>query len=556
MNTLKVVLVAVLVPLPMLLLHLDQPPVVDAAMTYWSITRGALTGVPVQLTGEFGYWHMPTYLYLGAASIRLFGESPAAVRLVGILCFFGTTLLVAWIVRRLAPQATRDRWALFAAFAYAIQPLAVNGALLIDWDNTVLTVATTAFCGWWAVHGPPDTWRRCGVSALLFAVMLLAKETAVAPMIPCLGLYLIARRAPLRQWALTALSLVAGAAAALAVFGIFCAAMDWPFDAPFRHNHQHLIGFLLWPPGVDWLIMRARFVATYSFWVAPPVALLLAGAVAGSVRKLFPKSDRADGVDLLLLVGGCITAAYLIINGVTWWFPRYETPAWALLVAGGTVWAARRWEGRALLRPSLILAGGSVALWLAVIGDLNLLSLHDLKLSMIGEGRPTRSILVELGWKTALALVPLAVWRFWPGRRPMAAALPALLIGPALAAHLFQIPYEHTTYGYGTSGTVQMVERLKTLPPDAFVMGPYEAPALAPVGRRTTGERDFDHPKQFVALASEPSCGAVVLSLSRNSVAHLKLVRENAAVRALLESEFTEERIGDYWVWIRRPKRP
>jgi hypothetical protein len=276
--------------------------------------------------------------------------------------------------------------------------------------------------------------------------------------------------------------------------------------------------------------------------------LLLCVPIAGAVRTLLPKSRPADGADFLLVSGAALAGLFLVVNGVAWWFPRYECPAWPLLLAGGLVWASRHWEP-GLLRPSILLAGGSALLALG-IGDLAYLSLHELKLASIDNA--TRPVLVSLAWKTVLMLSPLAVWPLLAGRRRWAAALPALLVGPALAMNLAQLGYEQTSYAYGTSGAAETIQRLRSLPPGSTFMGPYEAVLLTSAAPVLTGERDYDDPARFLAKAGDPACRAVVMSLGRNSVAHFQLVRAHPQVSELLRTQYRLERIGDYWVWLRR----
>jgi hypothetical protein len=452
--------------------------------------------------------------------------------------------VVAGVVRRLAPEPGARGWALAAAAAYGLQPTALSGAVLMDWDNTVLTLATAAFFGWWAVHGPPATVRGAMEAASLLAAMLLAKESALASTVPLVLLDLWARRAGRRGWAWSLAALAAGAALAAAVYGAYCRATGWPFEAPFAHNRLHLMGFLSWPPGFDWLVLRARFAATWVFWVGPAAALLLLWPVGPALRSLLPRARPADGAGSLLLAGSVMTAAYLVINGAAWWYPRYTTPALPLLVAGAVAWAARRGSAAGTWVVGLAAAAATAA-----AGDLAYLSLGGLKRAVL-EGAPA-----PVSWRLTLGgaatLAPLVLWRLWPGRPSMGSALPALLIGSALGLNAVRLGDEQTTYGAGTRGARALLARLDTLPPGSLVMGPYEAVALTAARPSTTGERDFNRPELFVAFASDPECRAVVMSLGRNSLDQLRRAREHPRLRALLEADYTLERIGDYWLWMR-----
>lgn len=107
------------------------------AQDFARIARGAW--------GETAIPHPPLYTGLGSLTTRIFGYTLPAMRLVGGLSFVAVLWLLPLVCRALSDDLDRARQAgLIAAGIWAIHPLAVQGSLLLDIDNTLFPVAMLA----------------------------------------------------------------------------------------------------------------------------------------------------------------------------------------------------------------------------------------------------------------------------------------------------------------------------------------------------------------------------------------------------------------------------
>src|SRR5207247_1633717 len=91
---------------------------------------------------DTGYtlWRPPLYIRLAAVVFGLAGTGAAQARLVGLGCLLAT-ILATYILSQAVFRDRADRRAigLLAAFLFAVNPLAIQGALVVDIDNTLLT---------------------------------------------------------------------------------------------------------------------------------------------------------------------------------------------------------------------------------------------------------------------------------------------------------------------------------------------------------------------------------------------------------------------------------
>ena len=107
-------------------------------------------GAPLHLISNKVVTYSP-YLYLHSvvAAFSLFGESEIVARLPGVFSGLLAIIMVFLIIKSLSKgsQAEGLQWAAISSLLYAITPAVVQGAVIIDIDNTIL-VPTILFLYW------------------------------------------------------------------------------------------------------------------------------------------------------------------------------------------------------------------------------------------------------------------------------------------------------------------------------------------------------------------------------------------------------------------------
>ena len=146
----------------------DEPQFVDVA---YSLSRVA---EPMGFSGS--EWnpvlsHPLLYHSLVAVPVGLAGKVPWAGRLVGVLCFYAAGVVLWQVARR----ATGERWGPFVAvLLYALHPLAVQSALLVEIDTAVLPLLAIAKLNVRQVMG-------FTIVAFVIGLVVLGATTLIAP---------------------------------------------------------------------------------------------------------------------------------------------------------------------------------------------------------------------------------------------------------------------------------------------------------------------------------------------------------------------------------------
>ncbi len=108
--------------------------------------------------------HPPLFVSLGALLVSAFGNNLTAMRAKGGASFLLTLALIPMTMRALFSERA-ERAALIAMLIWALQPLAVQGSLLIDIDNTIFVPAMLLFV-WAGARGLAGCSSACSAGWL------------------------------------------------------------------------------------------------------------------------------------------------------------------------------------------------------------------------------------------------------------------------------------------------------------------------------------------------------------------------------------------------------
>jgi 4-amino-4-deoxy-L-arabinose transferase-like glycosyltransferase len=113
-----------------------------------------------QVAGHFGFGegkiteksdmliHPPTYIYLLALFIFLFGDTTYSIRAVSAAFAIGVIILIYLITKKILETRNieeAETWALIASFIYAISPIAIQNSILVEIDGGLLNFFTLLF---------------------------------------------------------------------------------------------------------------------------------------------------------------------------------------------------------------------------------------------------------------------------------------------------------------------------------------------------------------------------------------------------------------------------
>ena len=418
----------------------------------------------------YGLWHPPLYIYLLALSHKLFGTASWTARLPGVLCFLATLWLLRGIINRLLPPEKSNAVFGVTSFLYLTNPLLIQQSMMLDVDNTVVTLTSVLFFHEFLrleVKGTGWAQRSIWLS-LLIGLTMWAKEFAGL----FLGLSLLVCAMLRRQWrdALAAVGIVVvGSVLFWVSWWVYCKLTEMPVMYFVRFT---ILGKLAIGEGLLTTIAKqagwgsAWFSVVHSLiniivWTSPFYAALFLMVVGWRVR-VFIANKRPEPLDLLLLYVLVMIAATQVYRP-SGWFLKYGYPGHSILVVLLSAylheklgqWSRREWAVAGVLSVIVAIAQvgwGDPVLWFYT-GLLKGLSDHNVWL-VYG----------------AAAIVLFVVMKLsrgkWPTSTAVAATLAIGLVGANLGLNWQQRAPFATSISwnnYGEAGFAEAAEYLKSV---------------------------------------------------------------------------------------------
>jgi 4-amino-4-deoxy-L-arabinose transferase-like glycosyltransferase len=535
--------------------RLIVPRPIDAEA--WIPVAAPAGSVPAERAPAHALWHPPAYVYMLAAVFTAAGAGAAAARAVGVLCFVLTLVAIHALCRRLYPaRPDRDRIGVVACLLFAVSPMAIQGSLIVDIDNTLLAPALTlsllALVRMLEAGTPRAEMAAGALFALLFWIKLATPLALLATTI--IVLLVMRGRAGIPA---------AGRIAVVGVGGFLTTwlAYAWygglPGSAPLRHLAGSFVNMQPPPALAAGLLDVGMAAARLALWASPFLLVLWAVAIARRAAVL-ASGAPVDTVDLVRLLSVVLVFGYLYVGRTTFGFPRYHYPALPVLavIVAPQVVAAAAGARRGITR--LALAAAVAGALLVLAGD-PLLSAYTAIRERLVAGAPLSDVAPRAAMQAA-ALVAAPLLIAWAaGRMPARRRLTVALAGSALvycvALDALQAHADYLVrYGYGARGTREVMELLGRLPPTTLVLAPGEI--LYGAGNHGS---DYPSPSVWVSEAAlargllGTPVRAFVYGLPTHTVAAVRALDRSATVASLRGRGWEQRGIGSYTVWLKRP---
>lgn len=311
--------------------------------------------------------HPPLYTSLGSVATRIFGHTLPAMRLVGGVSFLGVLWLLPLACLALGEDAQRARRAgMIAALIWSVHPMALQGSLLLDIDNTLFPLAMLLLLLALSLTEAASSTRRVVWVGLTWALMLWTKWLPSTVLIgAAIVVVLLARRAR----ALGALAgLALGSLAFAGSFLVFIALSGFPTEGLWTtlNRTQVATGGGL-QRAVSRLIMGGGITTV---WMGAPYVIGWLLVAARRVRAILSSRSvsYADGLLAFTVVG---MALYSVGSELPMGFPRYHYPVFlamtllASLALAGSAIFNRLWEDTRA-RLTLTAIGAACAVFFAL----------------------------------------------------------------------------------------------------------------------------------------------------------------------------------------------
>lgn len=498
---------------------------------------------------HLGIPHPPLYIWLAGLAVRIFGFGLPAIRSVGALAYVATLLIIPAACDAFFKENTQHT-ALIAIATYAVHPLALQGSLLLDIDNTIFTPALLLFLTALAIH---ERFSRAGGIALIavtYALMLWTKLLPSSLIISIAVAVIYAWRR--RGFASVIVGMAFGLAVFAGTFALMAALTNFPYElvvATFRRTSAPVSG------GVTAVVTRGLMGGGITAsWIGIPFVLVYLYLLAPRAVD-FLRTRRVDLPDILILSSATGMALYTIGSELPMGYPRYHYPMFALMVLLVSQHLAKNRFGR---RTQFVLAGAAAAavVYFAVVMPDPLLPQYALTFdtNSLAE-RLTFGLRLQVG----ALLIPLGVLGLgsWlalrDARNTIRVTWVAFCLGAWFVLTVAQVlaPYA-TIYEYGRVGAAQAGDlvRARTKATDNIV---------APMEILFASHRPGDYvlnlvcpdctAEKWLSEMAAQAPAAYVLTFKEDG--RYTQVSRNAQVQALLTRCYTEQTVGSYLVYLR-----
>ncbi len=518
--------------------------------------------------GKIGIGHPPLYLDSLRLMVKFLGLRRENLRFFAILCFMVTLYLIYLIGKEMTPNHRKGRnIGLLASFIYATHPMVIQGSLILDIDNSILTPLLTLFILSFLKVRDNLTRKRCFLLGLLFFTCLWSKLST--PLVLILSLFLFYfLKGRIREGLVKSLLITAVG------IGLFC--IVWVSYAYLHHlpplflvaRIAHPIQRGLGSIFSSLLPELIKRTIRISLWISPFLLFLGLGALAMRLKER-SRERITWPTDFCLLYVLIIFFGYILVSGTIWSFPKYHYPLLAVLVLVVAEIIYRL--NLKIDRKSLILYAGLTLFFIlynvTVVGDLLYLFNYNLRNFLILAPEKLPGAVRDFLWHLLFYFVPiplaiLAIKVSHRNYRPLKAVILSLfivLISANISLNILQAKGGYsTTYCYGRDiknmrQLEEFFRELKSNNPQGVIIGPvdiiYNAGLkLPPYTYDVIGKSS----KKFLEAIRDERVICVVYGISWNSLFSYRNVFSDKLVRENLLENYECREMGEYSVWLRK----
>jgi 4-amino-4-deoxy-L-arabinose transferase-like glycosyltransferase len=414
-----------------------------------------------------GLWHPTLYLHSLAISYSMFHVNEFSARIVGVLCMLVSAALVYLISNRLLGLR---KLSILAVVLYLVSPLLVQGSLVVDIDNTILTPLSLLFlyCVLLAEEGGWNTKSILLVSVVL-ALCLWAKLFTAIILILSVVIYLLLKegvKAVKKVSVFCVLALVL-----YSVSWLLYSTLNNYSECQTLYPFLHLYKITKSQSGLSIMSMLKRAFTVVGWFF--PQTLLVGVVVAYQRLREFKKDRKIGSIDLLIACGILLYTIYFI-SAPPWGFPRYQYPMVGMLCIIAA-YSIRNLKMDGILK-TLVVSAGILLVYYLVLGD-PFLSFYTMKETLLEYPSKAVQVYANMLLKPVLFLLPSILLFIILRNRKIAveSSLMLSLLIPALAAGIavdvIQARADYSTnYLYGETGLREALDYMSAMPEGASVL--------------------------------------------------------------------------------------
>lgn len=524
-----------------------------ASKTYYA------DGAPLHLISNNVVIYSP-YLYLHSVvtAFRLFGESDIVARLPGIFCGLIAIIMVFVITKSLSQgnQAKRVKWAAISSLLYAITPAVIQGAAIIDIDNTILVPAILFLCWTFLRYLQEENYTWAMLMGLALSIAMWARITTPPVIVLILSFYILISKNAIKTKLIFFCAVFSGVFLFVASWYLYCYSTDILFWGPFEYT----LGSFQGKTGHFTLSYISQNMIYLILWLGMFSSLLFIIIVIERCKR-YIKRPSINQEDIFLWIGAALILGYTFVGGTLFGYPKYHSPAIPLLYIYVCIVLSRYKEfenihSKAVL--SIVVIALAFVIRFLVIGDLLYVFRHSLR-NAIAFALPLSPILINIAVKISLFILIFAtifaIFSWTSFRKAWLLLLVLFVIGTNTGTAVVQNSASyHTGYNYGGEGTIEAAQFIrKNVPTQSFVFAPSEIIYYLklPKSKHLPNPIWTDMNELRKRLADK-NTSALVYSIATNTALQIQLISSTKEIQELLHHDFDQTKIKNYTIWIRK----
>lgn len=541
------------------LCRIQQPVTQDelnwliAAKTFYA------DGAPLHLISNKVVTYSP-YLYLHSvvAAFNLFGESETVARLPGVFYGLLAIIIVFLIVKSLSKgsQAEGLQWAAISSLLYAVTPAVVQGAVIIDIDNTIL-VPTILFLYWTFVkYQEKENYTWAMLMGLALSIALWGRITTPPIIVLLLSFYILVSKKAIKTKLIFFCAILAGVFLFVTSWYLYCYSTDIPFLGTFIYTLSSFQG-----KGHLTLSQLLQNLVCLILWLGIfPSLLFIIFTIQRCISYL--KKPAVCLRDIFLWSGIVLVIGYTLVGGAIFGYPKYHIPAIPLLYIYIGITLSQSGldfeDIRLKVFSIIVVIALAFIVQYMVAGDVLYIFRYTLR-NAIAFALPLYPILKNIVLKMSLYSIIFAVTFVICLKTSFKKVWILLLIlfsiGTSMGTSLIQSTANyHTGYNYGGEGTIEAAQFIReNVPAQSVVFAPSEIIYYLklPKSPHMLNPLWTDISELRKRLADK-NTSALAYSIATNTTLQVQTISFTKEIQELLHQDFEQTKIKNYTIWIRK----
>jgi hypothetical protein len=507
--------------------------------------------------------HPPFYADVLRLVYQVFGIDNSGFRLVGIVCFLIDLILIYYLSQEIFKDRRRG---ILASLIFVLHPLAIQGSLLLDIDNTVLTVLLMLTCLYYVKEADNFSLKNKIFLSLLFFVSLWAKLGTPFILMGSIILFHLFKKEKIKALEIFFVS-IGAILIFLLVLKIDSAVWGFSFGSVFKRGSYIIAkgiekGSLSAMPELTLRILRVFL------WLGPYLIILWIVNIIKRLRDILTKKEQLNFNDLLIIYSVFICVFYILIGGTSFGFAKYHYPMLPILsiIIANAILSLDLKNFKRYLALYLLLT--AVFLFINKIFSGDLLYQVNYTLRKIGIFSPTRlpDFYKDFAKRTIFYFLPFILGMFlvrliirkesWFKIFSFLAISCILLNNLCFNFYLRNSKY-FTTYCYGRDiaefkRVAELCQDIAKKNKNAKIIAPEDLLEYAGQKIFLGYEELWNDRDKFLQAIKDKRVKAVIYNFTFNALFSYKEIFFNPDVEYALKNNYSLLVLGEYHIWARK----